>query len=60
MDIDQNNQKDKKKLKPGLENFLPPDAARKNRDVTMSKVPKEPETLTGSMIFIPLMRSIVH
>lgn len=28
VDIDQNNQKDKKKLKPGLENFLPPDAAR--------------------------------
>ena len=27
VDIDQNNQKDKKKLKPGLENFLPPDAA---------------------------------
>eukprot|EP00435_Cladocopium_sp_Y103_P074799 s114_g51.t1 len=29
VDIDQNNQKDKKKLKPGLENFLPPDAALK-------------------------------
>ncbi|CAK9110029.1 1 [Durusdinium trenchii] len=27
VDIDQNNQKDKKKLKPGLENFLPPDVA---------------------------------
>ncbi|CAJ1416044.1 unnamed protein product [Effrenium voratum] len=27
VDIDANNQKDKKKLKPGLENFLPPDVA---------------------------------
>ena len=29
VDIDQNNQKDKKKLKPGLENFLPPDVSWK-------------------------------
>ncbi|CAK9105380.1 unnamed protein product, partial [Durusdinium trenchii] len=30
VDIDQNNQKDKKKLKPGLENFLPPDVSWKD------------------------------